>query len=156
MEFNIKLDTTEKFKDFWEWMAEEMDTFPLGALWEFRFEGHELFDRVEDESECEYDDELHVWKDVIDPYYLTTYHIDYSDDWDRCGDIKVRMAIRIEDFITVESLKKDLPELRARRLVIAKKYDLANMTKNYDVGPTQDEMAEMKKLDETLTEVYGI
>jgi len=156
MDFNIKLDTQEKFKDFWNWMAEEVGSDTLSVLWEFGFEGNELFDPVEDESECEYDDELNIWKEVIPPYFLTTYHISHSDSWDRVGDIKTRMAIRIEDFITMDTLKNELPLLRERRLFIAKKYDRAIVSKKEEDRPTQSEMNEMLKLDETLTEVYGI
>ena len=154
MQFNIELDTTEKFKKFWNWMAEENETAPHFILSEFRFNIDELFDRVDDE-EAEYDDELYVWKDEIDSYYLTGYYIAHEDDWDRGGDVKTRMAIRMADFISMDDVIVELPKLRERRLVIAKKYDLAIATKNFDVGPTADEMNEMKSIDEKLEETYG-
>lgn len=170
MQFNIELKTYEEFKSFWETIAEREGYYFTDLLGEFHLD--ELtYDKELDFEDEDGNDNIGVWNDTIDDEYLTHYFFAMDDDWDRSGDVKTRMFIPMVNPISLDDVLKELPELEAKRIPIAKKFDRAMgiqrklwddednkslQNEMLEARPSDDELAEMKNIENKLYFKFGI
>lgn len=170
MQFNIELKTYDEFKKFWETISEREGYYFSDLLGEFNLEDLTYEKELDFEDE-DGNDQISVWKDTIDDAYLTHYYFSMEDSWDRMGDVKTRMFVPMINPISLNSILTELPELEERRKPIARKYQTAMsatrelwkdetnqelIQKVADTAPSEDEMANMKEIENTLYYKFGV
>lgn len=113
---NVDLTSRDKFIHFFSWLAEMNEYHPVDFICEF-FESQDFvsYDDEEDEE---------VLNENFDEYYLGYYYISVDDSFDRMGDVKTRLAIKLNQ-VSHDPYKitKRINETKKEYNVLAKQWD---------------------------------
>ena len=184
MNMFVNLGTEEEFKTMIEYIAEKESGYKGQIISAMEFcgfggnfkEEYSFMDiesvihveRDEDGYEIEADDVCDVfkWKEFSEKskeYFLGNYWINFSKDFDRCGETETRVFMKMETpkFTATEAINR-ITELQEERLPIAKGIDkLSQMAREqggYDFDRTglDVDFDRYREIETELSETFGI
>lgn len=175
MNTTVKLNTEKDFKKMIEFIAEQH--FYKGALKEvletvfetdfkeeYKYMDYQQlidfgYDEAEDEGYCNWIPFEDVSEKAIE-FFLGNYYINFSSDFDRCGDVTIRLMIKVNPTFTGQEVIAKYHTLMNTRTPIAQAIDnlqMALTTKNDEIinkaSVSEEEWAIFKRVNEELEEM---